>query len=156
MPEKARLCEGILPVSVMLYGWSFKEINLLILLQHIWLTASSRSLLAFNITVLLMRRMRGKWSVCGHYRLFFFFFPALHLQSNCTVPLYRKQQLFCQFSVHLCFSSYNLGLASALWSSIMGGSGMSTWLTCFAGCVKYLGGTFNVLENQGFIKIPIK
>lgn len=131
MPEKARLCEGILPISVMLYGWSFKEINSLILLQHTWLTASSTSFLAFSITALLMRRTRGKWSVCGHYRLFFFL-SALHLQSNCTVPLYRKQQLLCQFSVSLCSSSYNLGLASTLWSSVMGGSGMSSWLTCFA------------------------
>lgn len=95
MPEKARLHEGILPISVMLSGWSFKEINLLILLQCIWLTAST-SLLVFTITALLMRRTRGKRSVCGHYccwqhRLFPVFFAALHLQSNCIVPLYSKQ-----------------------------------------------------------------
>lgn len=135
MPEKARLHEGILPIPVTLSSWSFKEINSLIFLQHIWLTACT-SLLVFNITELLMCRTRVKWSVCGHYcpwhhRLFLFCWAAFasrlyhsSLQQTALSPAW--------LSVCLCGSSCNLGLASTPLRSVMGNSGMSIWLTCFA------------------------
>lgn len=129
MPEKAGLCEGLLPVSVMISCWSFKEINSLGLLQHIWLTASMQ-LLVFNLRVLLMRRMRGEWSFWGRYccwqhRWLPFFLCWSARKQIISFLSAESSSLFWLFFGVFVLKQLYFGFG-------MGDARASIWLTCFA------------------------